>query len=96
MSGSIKTPMPVKAGALGFALWMAMNAAVADKASPPPATPPPSPPPTSSSSSSSPDMDLLEFLGSVDTDGNSGQEVLTAIDTELPPDAPEEPTHDAK
>ncbi len=41
-------------------------------------------------------MDLLEFLGSVDTDGNSGQEVLTAIDTELLPDAPEDPTHDAK
>lgn len=40
-------------------------------------------------------MDLLEFLGSVETDDNSGQEVLTAIDTGLLPDVPEEPTHDA-
>lgn len=76
-------------------MLMAMNTAVADKTSPPTQTPPP-PPTPASASSSSPDMDLLEFLGSVETDGNSGQEVLTAIDTGLLPDAPEEPTHDAK
>jgi len=78
-------------------LLMTMNTAMADKTSAPPPTPPTPPPPVSpaSASSSSPDMDLLEFLGSVETEGNSGQEVLTAIDTGLLPDAPEEPTHDA-
>jgi len=37
-----------------------------------------------------PNMDLIEFLGSLDTQGNSGQEVLTAIDAGLLPDLPEE------
>lgn len=41
-----------------------------------------------------PDMDLIEFLGSLDTQGNSGKEVLTAIDTDLLPDLPEEPPYD--
>jgi len=73
-------------------LLMTMNTAMADKTSAPPPPPAASP---ASTSSSSPDMDLLEFLGSVETDDNSGQEVLTAIDTGLLPDVPEEPTHDA-
>jgi hypothetical protein len=94
MTGSIKTPMPVRSGALGLMLLMTMNTAMADKTSAPTPTPPP-PASPASASSSSPDMDLLEFLGSVETEGNSGQEVLTAIDTGLLPDAPEEPTHDA-
>ena len=83
-------------------MLMTMNMAAADKTSPPSSsssTPPPvtktTPATSSSPSSSSPDMDLLEFLGSVETDDSSGQEVLTAIDTGLLPDAPEEPTHDA-
>jgi hypothetical protein len=75
-------------------LLMTMNTAMADKTSAPTPTPPP-PASPASASSSSPDMDLLEFLGSVETEGNSGQEVLTVIDTGLLPDAPEEPTHDA-
>ena len=37
-----------------------------------------------------PDMNLIEFLGSVETDGASGTEVLTAIDTGLLPELPEE------
>lgn len=41
-----------------------------------------------------PDMELIEFLGSLDTQGNSGKEVLTAIDTGLLPDLPEEPPYD--
>ena len=41
-----------------------------------------------------PDMDLIEFLGSLDTQSNSGKEVLTAIDTGLLPDLPEEPPYD--
>jgi hypothetical protein len=80
-------------------MLMTMNMAAADKtSSPSSSTPSPvtkTTPVTSSPPSSSPDMDLLEFLGSVETEGNSGQEVLTAIDTGLLPDAPEEPTHDA-
>ena len=45
-----------------------------------------------------PDMGLLEFLGSVDvgTKSASGAEILTAIDTELLPDLPEEPPHETK
>ena len=45
-----------------------------------------------------PDMNLIEFLGSVDvgTKSASGTEVLTAIDTELLPDLPEEPPYEAK
>lgn len=41
-----------------------------------------------------PDMELIEFLGSLETQGNSGKEVLTAIDTGLLPDLPEEPPYD--
>ena len=37
-----------------------------------------------------PEMNLIEFLGSIETDGTSGTEVLTAIDTELLPELPEE------
>lgn len=43
------------------------------------------------------DMELIEFLGSLETQGDSGKEVLTAIDTGLLPDLPEEPPYeDAK
>jgi hypothetical protein len=43
-----------------------------------------------------PDMNLIEFLGSVDvgTKSASGTEVLTAIDTDLLPDSPEEPLYE--
>ena len=40
------------------------------------------------------DMELIEFLGSLETQGDSGKEVLTAIDTGLLPDLPEEPPYD--
>jgi len=41
-------------------------------------------------------MGLIEFLGSVETDGNSGQAVLTEIDTALLPESPETPRHEKK
>ena len=43
-----------------------------------------------------PDMNLIEFLGSVDvgTKNASTTEILTAIDTELLPDLPEEPPYE--
>ena len=43
-----------------------------------------------------PDMNLIEFLGSVDvgTKNASATEILTAIDTELIPDLPEEPPYE--
>jgi len=87
-------PMPVKTWTLGPMLLIALSTAAADSPSPRP-TPPPAPPP-SSSSSSAPDMALLEFLGSVETDGNSGQAVLTEIDTALLPESPETPRHEKK
>jgi len=40
------------------------------------------------------DMELIEFLGSLETKGDSGKEVLSAIDTGLLPDLPEEPSYD--
>jgi hypothetical protein len=40
------------------------------------------------------DMELIEFLGSLETKGDSGKEVLTAIDTGLLPELPEEPPYD--
>lgn len=40
------------------------------------------------------DMELIEFLGSLETQGDSGKEVLSAIDTGLLPDLPEEPPYD--
>lgn len=43
---------------------------------------------------SAPDMDLIEFLGSLETQGDSGNEILTAIDAGLLPDLPEEPPYD--
>lgn len=43
-----------------------------------------------------PDMELLEFLGSIETQGSSGKDVLSAIDIGLLPDLPEEPPHEAK
>lgn len=43
-----------------------------------------------------PDMNLIEFLGSVETDATSGTEVLTAIDTELLPELPEELPYETK
>jgi hypothetical protein len=43
-----------------------------------------------------PDMGLLEFLGSIETQGSSGKDVLSAIDAELLPDLPEEPPHETK
>ena len=42
------------------------------------------------------DMNLIEFLGSVEADGTSGTEVLTAIDTGLLPELPEELPHETK
>ena len=42
------------------------------------------------------DMELLEFLGSIETQGSTGKDVLTAIDTGLLPDLPEEPPHETK
>ena len=41
-------------------------------------------------------MALLEFLGSVETDNNSGEDVLTEIDTALLPESPETPRHEKK
>ena len=41
-----------------------------------------------------PDMELIEFLGSLETPGDSGKEILTAIDTGLLPELPEEPPYD--
>ena len=41
-----------------------------------------------------PDMGLLEFLGSIETQGSSGKDVLSAIDTGLLPDLPEEPPYE--
>ncbi|MDH5512856.1 MAG: hypothetical protein OEY27_06575 [Gammaproteobacteria bacterium] len=41
-----------------------------------------------------PDMELIEFLGSLETQGDSGKEILTAIDTGLLPELPEEPPYD--
>ena len=84
--------MPVKPWMLGTMLLIALSTAAADSPSPRP-TPPPAPPP---SSSSAPDMALLEFLGSVETDSNSGQAVLTEIDTALLPESPETPRHEKK
>jgi hypothetical protein len=49
---------------------------------------------TAAEKPSAPDMELIEFLGSLDIQGNSGKEVLTAIDTGLLPDFPEEPAHE--
>lgn len=43
-----------------------------------------------------PDMELLEFLGSIETQGSTGKDVLSAIDTGLLPDLPEEPPHETK
>jgi hypothetical protein len=43
-----------------------------------------------------PDMGLLEFLGSIETQSSSGKDVLSAIDAELLPDLPEEPPHETK
>jgi hypothetical protein len=40
------------------------------------------------------DMELIEFLGSLETTSDSGKEVLSAIDTGLLPDLPEEPPYD--
>jgi len=87
--------MPVKPWTLGPMLLIALSTAAADSPSPRPA-PPPAPPPSSSSSTASPDMALLEFLGSVETDSDSGQAVLTEIDTALLPDSPETPRHEKK
>ena len=51
---------------------------------------------TAAESPPPPDMNLIEFLGSVDvgTKNASGTEVLTAIDTDLLPDSPEEPLYE--
>jgi hypothetical protein len=44
-----------------------------------------------------PDMALLEFLGSIETQSSSGKDVLSTIDIALLPELPqEEPPHDAK
>jgi hypothetical protein len=51
---------------------------------------------TAAESPPPPDMNLIEFLGSVDvgTKSASGTEVLTVIDTDLLPDSPEEPLYE--
>jgi hypothetical protein len=51
---------------------------------------------TAAESPPPPDMNLIEFLGSVDvgTKSASGTEVLTAIDTDLLPDSPVEPLYE--
>jgi hypothetical protein len=51
---------------------------------------------TAAESPPPPDMNLIEFLGSVDvgTKSASGTEVLTAIDADLLPDSPEEPLYE--
>jgi hypothetical protein len=85
-------PMPVKPWTLGPMLLIALSTAAADSPSPPPTPPAPTP----SSSAAAPDMALLEFLGSVETDSNSGQAVLTEIDTALLPESPETPRHENK
>ena len=53
---------------------------------------------TAAESPPPPDMNLIEFLGSVDVDTKnaSGTEILSAIDTGLLPDLPEEPPHESK
>jgi hypothetical protein len=40
------------------------------------------------------DMELIEFLGSLETQSDSGKEVLTAIDAGLLPELPEETPYD--
>ncbi len=51
---------------------------------------------TAAESPPPPDMNLIEFLGSVDvgTKSASGTEVLTVIDADLLPDSPEEPLYE--
>jgi hypothetical protein len=71
-------------------LLLALSGAAADTPSPPPT------PPAPRSSTAAPEMALLEFLGSVETDSNSGQAVLTEIDTALLPELPETPRHENK
>jgi hypothetical protein len=54
---------------------------------------------TAAESPPPPDVNLIEFLGSVDVDTKnaSGTEVLSAIDAGLlPSDLPEEPPHETK
>lgn len=53
---------------------------------------------TAAESPPPPNMNLIEFLGSVDVDTKnaSGTEILSAIDTGLLPDLPEEPPHENK
>ncbi len=53
---------------------------------------------TAAESPPPPDMNLIEFLGSIDvgTKNASGTEILTAIDARLPPDSPETSPHEAK
>ncbi|HEU5337930.1 MAG TPA: hypothetical protein VFU39_01460 [Sulfuricaulis sp.] len=41
-----------------------------------------------------PDMELIEFLGSLETQSDSGKEVLSAIDAGLLPEWPEEAPYD--
>ena len=43
-----------------------------------------------------PDVDVIEFLGSIKTDGASVIEILSAIDNGLIPDLPEELPHGQK
>ena len=69
-------------------LMIALSTAAADS---PSSQPPPAPPP---STPSAPDMALLEFLGSVETDSNAGEDILTEIDTALIPELPETPRHE--
>ena len=51
---------------------------------------------TAAESPPPPDMNLIEFLGSIDVGAKSasGAEVLTVIDTDLLPDSPEEPLYE--
>lgn len=41
-----------------------------------------------------PDMELIEFLGSLETQSDSGKEILTAIDAGLLPEWPEDAPYD--
>ncbi|MHB8743339.1 MAG: hypothetical protein ACYC9L_09445 [Sulfuricaulis sp.] len=82
--------MPAERRVLGCLLLFSFAATAANQ-------PPPPPPKVAvATNQQPPDMALIEFLGSVETDSSSGKDVLNAIDTELLPDLPEKPPHEHK
>ncbi|MHB8622167.1 MAG: hypothetical protein ACYC9J_12225 [Sulfuricaulis sp.] len=83
--------MPAERCVLGCLLLVSFAAGAANQ--PPPA---PSPKVVVATNQQPPDMALIEFLGSVETDSSSGKDVLNAIDTELLADLPEKPPHENK